>query len=380
MANQEHLEVLKQGTDIWNEWRELHSEVAVDLSSADLKGADLSSANLIDADLKGADLNGAYLSGADLKGVDLSDADLIVADLSDADLSGAFLYQAKLGGANLSNANLSNANLNLATLASANLIGADLNHANLRGVYLNNSDLNNSDLSDTNLRNANLSGAILVQTNFTDATLLDCHIYGISAWGLELKGATQNNLVITPWNEPTITVDNLEVAQFIYLLLNNPKIRDVIDTIAKKAILILGRFTSERKAVLDALRDALRKHNYLPILFDFENPQSRDVAETIRTLAHLARFILADLTDPSSIPLELQTIIPDLEVPVQPLLLATKKEFSMFYSLRKYPWVLPTHTYQDLPSLLSSLDHLLATAEQKADDIAIEKARRLTRP
>jgi hypothetical protein len=104
------------------------------------------------------------------------------------------------------------------------------------------------------------------------------------------------------------------------------------------------------------------------------------VTETIRTLAHLARFILADLTDPSSIPLELQTIIPDLAVPVQPLLLATKKEFSMFDSLRKYPWVLPTYTYQDLPSLLSSLKHLLAVAEQKVDKLAIERARRLTRP
>ena len=76
-------------------------------------------------------------------------------------------------------------------------------------------------------------------------------------------------------SEPTITVDNLEVAQFIYLLLNNPKIREVIDTIAKKAVLILGRFTPERKAVFDALREALRTRGYLPILFDFEKPSSR---------------------------------------------------------------------------------------------------------
>ena len=35
-----------------------------------------------------------------------------------------------------------------------------------------------------------------------------------------------------------------------------------------KTVLILGRFTAERKAVLDALRDELRKRNYLPILFE----------------------------------------------------------------------------------------------------------------
>lgn len=54
-----------------------------------------------------------------------------------------------------------------------------------------------------------------------------------------------------------ITVDNLEVAQFIYLLLNNEKIRQVIDTITSKVVLILGRFTDERKSVIDAIREEL---------------------------------------------------------------------------------------------------------------------------
>jgi hypothetical protein len=57
-------------------------------------------------------------------------------------------------------------------------------------------------------------------------------------------------LVITNEDEPEITVDNIEVARFIYLMLHNQKIRDVIDTITSKAVLILGRFTDKRKAVL----------------------------------------------------------------------------------------------------------------------------------
>ena len=84
------------------------------------------------------------------------------------------------------------------------------------------------------------------------ADLTGCRVYGISAWDLKLDGAEQKNLIITPHGEPEITVDNLEVAQFIYLLLNNEKIRHVIDTITSKVVLILGRFTEERKAVLDA--------------------------------------------------------------------------------------------------------------------------------
>ena len=100
--------------------------------------------------------------------------------------------------------------------------------------------------------------------------------------------------MITPEDESAIHVDNLEVAQFVYLLLNNDKIRDVIDTIGKKAVLILGRFTTDRKAVLDAIREALRNSGYLPILFDFEKPGTRDTHETIVTLAGMVRFIIAD--------------------------------------------------------------------------------------
>src|SRR5206468_3023697 len=128
-------------------------------------------------------------------------------------------------------------------------------------------------------------------------TLNDCSIFGIAAWNVQLKGATQLNLVITPEDEPTITIDNLKVAQFIYMLLNNEEIRDVINILTTKVILILGRFTPERKATLDAIRVALRQHNYLPILFDFDQPNTRDITETVTTLARLARFIIADLTD-----------------------------------------------------------------------------------
>jgi hypothetical protein len=108
------------------------------------------------------------------------------------------------------------------------------------------------------------------------------------------------------------------VAQFLYLLLNNKHVRDVIDTITSKVVLILGRFTQERKRILDALRNELHQRNYSLILFDFEKPASRDLAETISTLAHVARFIIADLTDAKSLPQELQRIVPIFpEFPVE---------------------------------------------------------------
>jgi hypothetical protein len=131
--------------------------------------------------------------------------------------------------------------------------------ADLSGVHLEASDLSGADLSQANLSRANLSRVTLIGVNLCGADLTGCCIHGVSAWRVKLDAAKQQDLIITHPYEPEITVDNIEVAQFVYLLLHNEKIRDVIDTITSKVVLILGRFTDERKAVLDAIRDKLRE-------------------------------------------------------------------------------------------------------------------------
>ncbi len=164
------------------------------------------------------------------------------------------------------------------------------------------------------------------------------------------------NLVITRVNEPAITVDNLEVAQFIYLLLNNSKVRDVINTITSKAVLILGRFTPERKAVLDALRETLRKRGYVPILFDFDKLASQSTDETITLLARMARFVIADVSDAKSVLQELRAIVPDMpSLTVQPVIVAAQDEPGMFDFFRRYPWVLKAHRYDTPEQLIANL-------------------------
>ena len=156
-------------------------------------------------------------------------------------------------GADLHEANLSEVNLNEADLSLANLSAANLSAAFLSRAFLPGADLSGADLM----------AATLLDTDLTGADITGCRVHGVSAWGLKLERTKQQNLIITSKDEPDITVDNIEVAQFIYLMLHNQKIRDVIDTITSKAVLILGRFTDERKAVLDALREELRKRDYL---------------------------------------------------------------------------------------------------------------------
>jgi hypothetical protein len=311
-------------------------------------------------------LREADLSGVNLSGFWLYEADLTRANLPEVDLSGAMLEKALLREADLTGANLNRALLREADLAGAKLIDAHLIDARLIDADLRRAHLSETDLSGADLTGANLRGAALLDIEFTGADLTGCRIYGISAWGLKLERTKQQNLVITKENEPEITVDNIEVAQFIYLMLNNEKVRDVIDTITSKAVLILGRFTDERKAALDALREELRKRNYLPILFDFSVPATRDITETVSLLARMARFVVADITDAKSIPQELAVIVPDLpSVPVQPLLLEGSDEYSMFEHFRRYPWVLETYRYPSSERLIADLGERVIDPAEK---------------
>jgi Pentapeptide repeats (8 copies) len=266
---------------------------------------------------------------------------------------------------------LSGANLCAALLTGAWCLRANLSEADLSGAFLRSANLSWASFNEANLRGADLNAAQLVNSDLTGADLTGCRIFGVSAWGLKLEGAKQRNLVIRHEDEPEITVDNIEIAQFIYLLLHNQKIRDVIDTITSKAVLILGRFTEERKAVLDALREELRRRDYLPILFDFDKPANRDLTETISLLARMARFIVADITDAKAIPQELNVIVPDLpSVPVQPLLLRESSEFGMFEHYARYPWVLPLYRYETRDQLIAALgEHVIEPAERKASEL-----------
>jgi hypothetical protein len=198
---------------------------------------------------------------------------------------------------------------------------------------------------------------------------------------LEGEFSGQKDLVITPDGESIITVDNIEVAQFIYLILNNKKIRDVIDTLTSKTVLILGRFAlPERKAILDGLRDKLREYDLLPIVFDFDRPADKDFTETIKTLASISYFVIADVTNPKSSPLELQATVPDYQIPFVPIIQEGEYPFAMMVDLqKKYNWVLDTISYDSLDTLIEILKpHIIDPAIKMRDKLRIIKAKEPT--
>lgn len=354
LSRKEQIALLRSSLAQWNAWRQAHPRLEPELFGADLHGKLLRDANLRKANLRGALLYDANLSGADLSG----------ADLHRANLEGANLNQVIMEGANLSGTALSKAALRGADLTGAHFNGATLRKADLSGADLSDADLSGADMREATLREAHLIGAILIGTSLINATLDGCHIYGISAWNNRLDGATQTNLRITLLNESAITVDDLRVAQFLHLFLNNQEIRAVLDTIASKVVLILGRFSKERKPALDALRGALRQHpnGYIPVLFDFEPQEQKPVLETVKTLANLARFVVVDLSDPNMVRSELTYITANVPtVPIRPLIEGDAKLPTETETWAAFHSFLPIYRYRDIPQLITALDEAVIT-------------------
>lgn len=130
MANPKHLRILKQGVEVWNQWRKDKPKIEPQLSGVRLVGPNLLGPDANDPNLKIADISPAELSGVNFSKVNLSDAYLRGADLSQADLSQTNLSHANLFDTNLSNANLENTNLKGANLLFTLLSGALIKNVN----------------------------------------------------------------------------------------------------------------------------------------------------------------------------------------------------------------------------------------------------------
>lgn len=171
MANEEHLALIKQGVEIWNEWRKNHNnyEILADLTGANLSGVNMSGADLGRANLTGANLTWANLTGANLRMANLSEANLAGADVTAGDLRMANLRMANLSETNLTKADVTGAYLSFANLRMAYLGEANLSEANLKMTYLGGANLTQANLKMANLSGANLERTQAVNANFKQA-------------------------------------------------------------------------------------------------------------------------------------------------------------------------------------------------------------------
>jgi hypothetical protein len=146
------------------------------------------------------------------------------------------------------------------------------------------------------------------------------------------------------------------------------ELSQMLSDISQRSVLILGRFTDKRKVVLEAIKKvfATPPRQYVPILFDFEKPGDRDLIETDRRFAAVSRFIVADLSDPNSVPAELQAVVPDFpSVPVVLIIEASQREYPVVdHILRMDHVVKPIVKYRNKDHLMEILDEqVLVPAE-----------------
>ncbi|MCF8065046.1 MAG: toll/interleukin-1 receptor domain-containing protein [Desulfarculaceae bacterium] len=121
MANPEHVEILKQGVEVWNEWREENPNVRPDLAGVGVTGKRLDRVNFRNASLINANFNSSELFQADFRRANLARTNLSWTFLNEADLRGADLIKTDLSWSLVSDARFEFARIAYTTLAAMDL-------------------------------------------------------------------------------------------------------------------------------------------------------------------------------------------------------------------------------------------------------------------
>ena len=287
-------QILMQGAKVWNAWRENNYPTSgfTDPFWYDCPGSD----------------------GVQVKGNNQL-------DFSDMNLSGILIHSAFAEGLNLQRA----------TFDGTTFEEGDFSRADFRGATFLNTKFNKTILTGANFDgatfiNCNLNRVNLVGASFQVKEITETVVYGISAWDLVTsEESKQSKLVIEKTydlysdfikqGELPLMVEDIELAQFIYYLSNHKKLRDTLNILNDKGVLLLGRFKDGGLERLYSIRDWLHRKGYMAMIFDFDRPDNLSKIETVVTMAGLSKFIIADLSG-SSVGHELASIVPQLKKPL----------------------------------------------------------------
>jgi len=100
MANKRHLEILKQGVRIWNEWRKENPDERPDFSNAELSDINLRNADIRNVDFRNANLMKGDLRNADISKTNFTNTNLIEAKLNETFLAATFFNRTYLVNTN----------------------------------------------------------------------------------------------------------------------------------------------------------------------------------------------------------------------------------------------------------------------------------------
>jgi Pentapeptide repeats (8 copies) len=287
-------DIILRGASEWNRWHREHPTEASFAhpnwyDSRSLGGMQVKGRNHLDfsgMDLSGAQVIGAFAEGLNLRGCVCENTVFEEGDFSRADFSRATFW---------------NTRFNKTILTNATITGATFRNCNLNRVNLVGADFRVHEISET-------------------------VVYGVSAWDLTIdENSAQNKLMVEKTYDlysdliarqiVPVTVDNIELAEFIYFLTNYKRIRDAINILNDRGVLLLGRFRNGGLERLNMIREHLQARGYLAMIFDFERPGALDLKETVVTMAGLSKFVIADLSGPR-VPGELTSIVQSFDIPI----------------------------------------------------------------
>jgi hypothetical protein len=204
-------------------------------------------------------------------------------------------------------------------------------HPNLRP------GLESADLHGLTPRGVNLARTTLDWADLSRADLTGASFAGAKLYGAHLEHPTLDK---ADFAEPRLDGTHLARASLRYA--------------DRRVASAFGGDMAKVYATRNVLRE---EHGLLPILFDFAPSANRNLTETLRLLASMCRFVIADLTGARRIPQELSHIVPNFpSVPVQPIILASQRGYGMLEHWRQFRSVLPEYPYADSKQLLENFE------------------------
>ena len=299
-------------------------------------------------------------------------------DFSGMNLSGALILKAFAEGLTLRNCIFENT-----VFEEGDFSRADFSGATFRNTRFNKTIFTGANFDGATIVNCNLNRINLVGASFRVKEITETVIYGIAAWDLVTsEESKQSRLVVEKTYELysdliqqekiPMMVDDIELAQFIYYLSNHKKMREAINILNDKGVLLLGRFKDGGLKRLYTVLELLRGKGYMPMIFDFTRPDNLSLTETAVTMAGLSKFVIVDLSG-SSVPAELQAILIQIKKPV----LAFGNPYALFPDLDDLT-SLRTIKGDDL-SLLKEIEENLPEMEKLHAERVMKLAKRYER-
>ena len=348
MTQDDPSEILLRGMKVWNAWRE-HHRGPLNFAAPHW-------------------YNSPGPGGVQMKGRNRL-------DFSGMNLSGVAIHRAFAEGLNLRNAVFEDAHFEEGDFSRADFTGAGFRNTRFNKTVLTGANFDGATFVNCNLNRVNLVGA-----SFRVKEITETVVYGIAAWDLQTSDdMKQSKLVIERTyqlysdliqdGKVPLMVDDIELAQFVYYLSNHKKIRDALNILNDKGVLLLGRFKGGGLERLYSIRERLQSKGYMAMIFDFERPDNLSLTETVVTMAGLSKFVVVDLSG-SSVPAELQSILSQIKKPI----LAFGDPYAMFPDIADQTNVLTIE--DDDSKLLDSLEAKLPDLERLHLKRIVELAQR----